>query len=221
MLGYSREEYIGRPIVDFHADEEAICDILNRLQEGEQLHEYPARLRCKDGSIKDVLIDSSVMFRDGGFVHTRCFTRDVTERGTGEAVLASQKLVLELLVQGAPLADVLDALCEVIEKQSHDQLIATVLLMDEEGQRLRSVAGRRVPPDYAQAIDGVAIGPCVGSCGTAAFRGEQVIVSDIATDPLWAEYSGVSATPRVKSLLVDAHLRIERYGPRDIRGVLP
>ncbi len=60
MLGYSREEYVGRSISDFHADKDTICDILKRLQAGEKLDEYPARLRCKDGSIKDVLIDSSV-----------------------------------------------------------------------------------------------------------------------------------------------------------------
>ena len=87
LLGYSREEYVGRPIADFHADEATICDILNRLQAGEELHEYPARLKCKDGSIRDVLIDSSVMFREGEFVHTRCFTRDVTESKRSEAAL--------------------------------------------------------------------------------------------------------------------------------------
>ena len=80
MLGYGREEYVGRPIADFHADRDVICDILGRLKAGERLVEYPARLRCKDGSIKDVLIDSSVLWRDGRFVHTRCFTRDVSER---------------------------------------------------------------------------------------------------------------------------------------------
>jgi PAS domain S-box-containing protein len=80
MLGYRREEYVGRRIADFHVDENVICDILRRLKAGEELDEYPARLRCKDGSIKDVLIDSSVLFRDGEFVHTRCFTRDVTQR---------------------------------------------------------------------------------------------------------------------------------------------
>ncbi|MDB5390393.1 MAG: chemotaxis protein methyltransferase CheR, partial [Planctomycetaceae bacterium] len=56
MLGYSRDEYVGQPRADFHADEEVICDILKRLRAGEKLTEYAARLRCKDGSIKDVLI---------------------------------------------------------------------------------------------------------------------------------------------------------------------
>ena len=91
LLGYSREEYVGRPIADFHADEDVICDILKRLQAGEKLDEYPARLRCKDGSIKEVLIDSSVFWKDGDFVHTRCFTRDVTERKRAEARVREQE----------------------------------------------------------------------------------------------------------------------------------
>ena len=188
MLGYSREEYVGRSISDFHADQDAICDILNRLQKGEQLREYPARLCCRDGSIKDVLIDSSVLFKQGQFVHTRCLTRDVTDRKRADSILAAQKRVLELLVQDVALADVLDALCQTIESQSHNTLIATVLLLDEDGQRLRSVAGHRTPDNYARAIDGVVIGPSVGSCGTAAYRGQQVVVCDIASDPLWSNY---------------------------------
>lgn len=80
LLGYRPEEYIGRHIADFHADQEVIDDILVRLRAGEQLRDYPARLMCKDGSIKEVLIDSSALFRDDRFIHTRCFTRDVTER---------------------------------------------------------------------------------------------------------------------------------------------
>ncbi len=91
LLGYRREEYVGRAIADFHADEAVISDILDRLKAGEKLKEYPARLRCKDGSIKDVLIDSSVLWKDGKFVHTRCFTRDVTERRAAEAKLREQE----------------------------------------------------------------------------------------------------------------------------------
>ncbi len=91
VVGYGREEYVGRPITKFHADGDVICDILQRLQSGEKLKEYPARLRCKDGSIKDVLIDSSVLWRDGKFVHTRCFTRDVTERKQAEAKAREQE----------------------------------------------------------------------------------------------------------------------------------
>src|SRR6185312_5176756 len=65
MLGYTREEYVGQHIAEFHADADVICDILARLNDGERLADYPARVRCKDGSIKDVLIDSSVLWRDG------------------------------------------------------------------------------------------------------------------------------------------------------------
>ncbi|MEO6445105.1 MAG: PAS domain S-box protein [Gemmatimonadaceae bacterium] len=87
MLGFREDEYVGHPVAEFHADEDVICDILQRLQAGEKLDEYPARLRCKDGSIKDVLIDSSVLWTDEKFAHTRCFTRDVTERKRAEEAL--------------------------------------------------------------------------------------------------------------------------------------
>ncbi|MCA1481183.1 PAS domain-containing protein, partial [Bradyrhizobium sp. NBAIM08] len=80
MLGYSPEEYIGHHIAEFHADQPTIVDILKRLTCGETLHEREARLRCKDGSIKHVLIDSSVLWEEGKFIHTQCFTRDVTDR---------------------------------------------------------------------------------------------------------------------------------------------
>ena len=78
MLGYRRDEYVGHDITEFHVDRPVIDDILRRLQGGEALREYPARLRCKDGGIKHVVIDSSGYFQDGRFCHTRCFTRDVT-----------------------------------------------------------------------------------------------------------------------------------------------
>ena len=78
LLGYRAEEYVGHAIAEFHADPEAIAGILRRLAAGETLRDCPARLRCKDGSLRDVRITSSVNSRDGRFINTRCVTRDVT-----------------------------------------------------------------------------------------------------------------------------------------------
>lgn len=104
MLGYTREEYVGRAISDFHADEEVIGDILDKLKAGQKLSEYPARLRCRDGSIKDVLIDSSVAWTGDRFVHTRCFTRDVTERKRAESALADARSRLDAALEAGAIA---------------------------------------------------------------------------------------------------------------------
>ncbi|HEX3582651.1 MAG TPA: ATP-binding protein [Thermoanaerobaculia bacterium] len=80
LLGYTREEYVGRNISDFHADGQKIEDILCRLERHEEIHDYEAPLVAKDGSIKWVAISSNVLFEDDQFVHTRCFTRDITAR---------------------------------------------------------------------------------------------------------------------------------------------
>ena len=77
-LGYTKEEYIGKPVSDIHVDQTVISDILTRLINNETLNNYPAQLKRKDGSIRHVLINSNVRFKDGKFIHTRCFTRDIT-----------------------------------------------------------------------------------------------------------------------------------------------
>jgi PAS domain S-box-containing protein len=74
-LGYTKDEYVGHKITEFHADDDVIGDILMRLLDGQSLYNYKARLLCKDGSTLSVLIASSGLFGDeGDFVHTRCFT---------------------------------------------------------------------------------------------------------------------------------------------------
>lgn len=80
ILGYSRDEYIGHHIGEFHVDALVIDDILTRLSRKETLKNYEARLRAKDGSIKHVLITSNVFWKNDAFIHTRCFTRDITDR---------------------------------------------------------------------------------------------------------------------------------------------
>jgi len=79
LLGYSREEYVGHSIVEFHVDESVIQDILRRLKGKEELHRKEVRLRCRDGSTRHVLISSSAYGEDKRFVHTRCVTLDITE----------------------------------------------------------------------------------------------------------------------------------------------
>lgn len=79
LLGYQPDEYISHHITEFHVDQDVIDDILRRLLKGENLFNRPARLRCKDGSVKHVLIHSNAYFEGGRFMYSRCFTRDVTE----------------------------------------------------------------------------------------------------------------------------------------------
>jgi signal transduction histidine kinase/ActR/RegA family two-component response regulator len=101
MLGYTKEEYVGRHVAHFHVDKRGIDELLTRLSRGEILHNYESRLRSKDGSIRDVLISSSVLWEDGKFIHTRCFTRDVTELKETQrtvAFLAEASTMLAALV---------------------------------------------------------------------------------------------------------------------------
>jgi PAS domain S-box-containing protein len=87
LLGYTADEYIGRPLADFHVDGEVAADMLARLRRGEALENFPARLRCKDVSIRHVLVDSSACIQEGQFVYSRCFTRDVTQQRQIEQAL--------------------------------------------------------------------------------------------------------------------------------------
>ncbi|HEU5180325.1 MAG TPA: PAS domain S-box protein, partial [Candidatus Polarisedimenticolia bacterium] len=95
LLGYSCEEFIGRHVSEFHVDKEVIEDILRRLAAGEVIRNREARLRCKDGSIKHVLIDSSSLWKDGRCVHMRCFTLDVTDRRHAEEAQARLAAIVE------------------------------------------------------------------------------------------------------------------------------
>jgi PAS domain S-box-containing protein len=108
MLGYDAEEYIGRHIAEFHADADVIDDIIARLARGEQLQRYPARLRAKDGSIRHVHITSNSRVADGRFVHTRCFTTDVTAQRQAE--LARQRMQAEIENSERRLRELLQAL---------------------------------------------------------------------------------------------------------------
>ena len=123
-------------------------------------------------------------------VHARII--DLTERNLAEAMRAGQSALLEMVAKGAPLIPTLNQLLLLIEGQSRG-VYCSIMLLDDDGIHMHSAAGPSLPPDYMALLEGVAIGPGVGSCGTAMFRREAVIVSDIMHDPLWAPYRALAA----------------------------
>ena len=111
---------------------------------------------------------------------------DIDDRKKAEALLAGENKILQMVATGKPLATVMHELCCLVDSISTDSM-ASVQLVDSNNC-LRVGAAPRFPKDFMSLVDGIKIGPMVGSCGTAAYRKEQVIVTDMETDPLWEDY---------------------------------
>src|SRR6202795_3245558 len=106
-------------------------------------------------------------------------------RKRAESLVAAEKRILEMVAKGDSLPEILDSLCRLVEDPAKGGP-ASILLLD--GDRLRHGGAPSLPKAYTDAINGAVIGPSAGSCGTAAYRREPVVVEDTATDPLWADY---------------------------------
>ena len=106
--------------------------------------------------------------------------------GNSSALSLLDEKILAMIRAQSPLRWTLDVLCSDLEKQ-HQGMLCSILFLAADGVTLRNGASPSLPPEYSAAVDGVKIGPSAGSCGTAIYRKQQVIVSDIATDPLWAD----------------------------------
>lgn len=113
---------------------------------------------------------------------------DVTRQLRLERLLAAQRDILLLVAQGAPLPEVLATIVRITEELSQRNARASVLLRSDDGRRLQHGAAPSLPAAYNHAIDGIVIAEAAGSCGTAAYRGQTVIVTDIQADPLWAGF---------------------------------
>src|SRR5437868_4161314 len=143
------------------------------------------RIALADGSVKHVQGVGRPAVDESGEVDRYIGTTvDITERKRGEALFIGEKRLLEMIATGVALKEILNVLCLIIEEYRSGTL-ASILLLRPDGLHLDSVAGPSLPKGWKQEMEKLPIGPCAGSCGTAAYRGSAVIVSDIATDPLW------------------------------------
>jgi PAS domain S-box-containing protein len=201
LLGYTRDEFVGRNIVDFHIDREAIQDILERLRDGGVVRDYEARLRCKDGSTKVVRIDSSAYFEDGKFVHSRCFTRDITERRRTERRLALQYAITRIVSRSIDFVEgtheILETVCESLGWQ-----VGVLWAVDHQEEVLRCVDVWQSPvlnaPDFECACVSMLFAKGVGLPGRIWDTGRPVWIPNLKKDrnfpraPL-AETSGLRA----------------------------
>jgi len=189
MLGYHIEEMIGCPLEDFMDEEgRAIsANNVNRRHHGiAEQHEF--KFLRKNGSELWTFLSTNPIFNaSGAYVGALAMVTDITERRQTLQLLAWEKVALEMVGSAASLHDLLDQLMLDLEKQLQGA-VCSVLLLDASGNCLRHGAAPSLPETYNDLIDGAMIGPTVGSCGTAAYTGRQVIVSDIGSDPLWSDY---------------------------------
>src|SRR6266853_1201906 len=152
------------------------------------------RLLLPDGTTRYVHgVGHPVFNASGATVEFVGILMDVTERRLAEALRDGESRILEMIARDAALEETLEKLVRVVEAQ-FTGLLCSVLLLDEDGQHVRHGAAPSLPKAYSQAIDGLRIGPKAGSCGTAMYRREPVVVTDILQDPLWESFRDLAQT---------------------------
>ncbi len=178
--------------------EERYANLAERKHLREQLQREGAifdrelEMRRMDGSTVWLLLNSALATEGNGETVIQSTVFDITARKRAEDLARLQKRVLEMIATGLPPAESLPTLVGLIESQSQG-MMGSVLLLDEDGTHVRHGAAPSLPETYVKAIDGAAIGPKAGSCGTAMYRKEPVIVSDILQDQLWEDYRDLAA----------------------------
>jgi PAS domain S-box-containing protein len=181
LAGVPWDELVGTPVTETYLPEEHYLfqERLEKLKAKGTLR-FERKFVRKNGEIVPVEVSLSAI-RGGYF---QAILRDISERKRAEALFTGEKRLLEMIATGVALKEILNALCLIIE-EFRSGTLASVLLLNPDGLHLDSVAGPSLPKGWTQQMETLPIGPCAGSCGTAAYRGSPVIVSDIATDPLW------------------------------------
>jgi c-di-GMP-specific phosphodiesterase len=189
MFGYEAAEVLGRAPGDFlvspRADRETLNWLRNRTWDTEGFHE---EMLVVDKAGRDVWVRVSIdpVFSEDEERRLRNLVVGLSDVTEDRQIRDLQRDVLEALISGLALKDVGELLCRRVEGIAPG-VTSSIQQVDAE-RKLRPWAAPRLPAEYNASLDGVPIGEGVGSCGTAAFRGEPVQVTDIETDPLWAPY---------------------------------
>ncbi len=192
--GVRREDVIGKRSIELLAlprleRKKISWAIRQAVLRGEPPPLLEAPFRRPDGSPGWLHINLAFIKEGSQVKEVLGISRDITERKHAELLIASRNKVLELVAQGAPLSHVLETICRSIEELAPGVLCSILLL---EGDKLRHGAAPSLPADYNRHVDGLTIGPTVGSCGTAAYLKKPVIVSDTLADPLWANFRDIA-----------------------------
>ncbi len=173
-------------------DRPRVVETVERANRAGKDFEVHFRIVLPDGTMKYVHgVGHPVFNASGDLVEYAGILMDVTERRLAEALRDGESHILEMIARDARLEAILDSLVRVVEAQFAG-LLCSVLLLDEDGQHVRHGAAPSLPEPYSKAIDGLCIGPNAGSCGTAMYRRELVVVTDILQDPLWEPYRSVA-----------------------------
>ena len=194
IMGYDRSV---KPTLDLvlqrvhSADLDLVQAMIKRATRDGAAFNFEHRLLMPDGTIKHVHVMAHPSKTPFGEVEFVGAIMDVTARKRAAALVEGEKRLLEMIARGTALESVLEELCRFGEEMSGDVLVS-ILLLSADGKTLRHGAAPSLPKNYTAAIDGALIGPEAGSCGTAAYRKERVIVCDIGADPLWKKYRGLA-----------------------------
>jgi len=173
-------------------DRAEVQEIKDRAISAKSDYEVEHRIVLPDGTLKYThTVGHPVLNASGDVEQFVCTMMDVTERKRAEALRDGESRILEMIARDAPLEETLAKLVLVVEAQFAG-LLCSVLLLDDDGQHVRHGAAPSLPKSYIDAISGLSIGPKAGSCGTAMYRREPVVVTDIAQDPLWEPYREVA-----------------------------
>jgi len=164
---------------------------IERASQDAKDFDHECRLVMPDGAVKHVHVVAHAGPNESGEIEFVGAVMDITERKLAEALRDEENRILEMIARDAPQEEILEKLVLAVEAQFAG-LFCSVLLLEEDGQHVRHGAAPSLPKAYIKAIDGLCIGPKAGSCGTAKYRREPVVVTDILQDPLWEAYRDVA-----------------------------